>query len=143
MIGTLGALGIASAIGALGSGIANAVSGYASQNSANATNIALMREQNQFNAEQAEIQRQWEEQMSNTSYQRAMADMEQAGLNPILAAGNLGGASTPSGSAASGTAAHLDAAKFDMSGIASALQSMSNIAIINFAKDRLYDKYHR
>lgn len=36
----------------------------------------------------------YQTEMSNTAYTRAMADMRNAGLNPILA-GKLGGASTP------------------------------------------------
>lgn len=54
----------------------------------------------QFNAEQAGLNRQFQEQMSNTAFQRSRQDAMQAGLNPMVLAG-MGGASTPSGSSAS------------------------------------------
>lgn len=58
---------------------------------------ALSRE---FNSREAQKDRDWQERMSNTSYQRVVEDLKLAGLNPILAYDN-GGASTPSGSSAS------------------------------------------
>lgn len=39
--------------------------------------------------------RRWEENLANTAYQRQVADMRKAGLNPILAALKGGGADTP------------------------------------------------
>lgn len=54
---------------------------------------------NQASAAEAQKNRDFQEDMSNTSYQRAVADMKAAGINPMLSA-KVGGASTPSGSVA-------------------------------------------
>lgn len=55
---------------------------------------------NAFSAAEAQKQRDWETEMSNTQYQRQVKDMQAAGINPAMAM-NTSGASVPSGASAS------------------------------------------
>lgn len=90
----------------------------------------------QFNAEQAQIQRDWEENMSNTSYQRAVKDLEAAGLNPILAVAGMSGASTPSGASASGYTASSANDNTIIATLISSLSDIINTAISSSAKSQ-------
>lgn len=69
-----------------------------------------------YNSAEALANRNWQEHMSSTAYQRAVEDMKKAGLNPILAFAN-GGASTPGGSAGTISGASMGLASSSALGV--------------------------
>lgn len=73
--------------------------------------------QNKVNSRQAAMERHFNATQSNTAYQRTMADMSLAGLNPILASG-----ATPSGNASTSArqSAELDLGSMVPTGLSAA-----------------------
>lgn len=115
---------------AAGASLAGNAIGASSQNKANQTNIDINRENNAFNAQQAQIQRDWQEKMwgMNNSYNSPNA-MISRGLNPFVqGSAAMAGSRSPAsgGSAASAVPPpSIQAFRPDFSDVGSALASMA------------------
>lgn len=110
----------------------------------NSAQAALNRD---FQSQEAQIQRDWYEAMSNSAYSRAMADMQSAGINPILAYQQGGAASSgtglPSGSAASYNVGGGDSAADVLSSVADLVSAIkgSGRSWYNYFKDKQGSRY--
>ena len=100
------------------------------------SNWAIMDAQNKFNAQQAQIARDWNLEQDNTKYQRAVVDMQKAGVNPALmmSKGPISTQAATNISAQGATPAYMN-----MSAIASMAQSISQ-AKLNEAQKRNLDE---
>lgn len=93
-----------------------------------AYNTAAMHEAMEYNSAEARKNRDFQERMSNTAYQRAVKDMRAAGINPILRY-TQGGRTTPSGSAASSSMSSIGREMASSSyGIAGLMEGFGQIA---------------
>ena len=83
--------------------------------------------QNAVNANEAQKNRDFQRYMSNTSYQRAVADAKAAGLNPYTI--GISGSSTPSGSTAHAAGCGQTSAGKGFGMILNAATALGNFAI--------------
>lgn len=100
------------------------------------SNLAIMDAQNKFNAREAQIARDWNLEQDNTKYQRAVVDMQKAGVNPALmmSKGPISTQAATNIAAQGATPAYMN-----MNAVASLAQTISQ-AKLNDAQKRNLDE---
>lgn len=145
--GLLGSFGNAAASG-VGSGLLSRIFGLSAaereQNAFNANEAEKNREwqslqlqnQNAFNATEAEKSRQFQADQASTQYQRGVADMQAAGLNPALAYGQGGASAMQGATASAGSAPSGSAASGSGRGLAVGLSDLMQMALMKSQIDK-------
>lgn len=114
---------------AAGASLAGNAIGASSQSAANDANVEINRQNNQFNADQAAMQRQWQTDMWNRNNRyNSPSEMISRGLNPFVSNVGAGVSKSPASGGAAATAApspSVQAFRPDFSDVGSALASMA------------------
>lgn len=143
--GTIGGI-LGSPAVATGANVAGDIMAYRGQQQTNASNAAQAAANNAFNAAEAQKNRDFQASQTSTAYQRAVADMRAAGLNPALAY-QQGGASSAGGATASGTTIPAQNAAANLRGMgtnaAAVAQTAASIASTKASIDATRAQAHK
>lgn len=123
-------MGLFDAIASTVGGFADNVLGMVNQNHQNKVNLRMMREQNAFNAEQSQIQRNWQESMwdKNNAYNSPDA-MIARGLNPFLqGSAAMAGSKAPASGGAAATAAPVPSMQAFRPNFSTVFNSLASLA---------------
>lgn len=123
-------MGLFDAIASSVGNLTDNVVGMVNQNHQNKVNLRLMREQNAFNAEQAQLQRDWQQQMwgMNNTYNSPSA-MISRGLNPFVqGSAAMAGSKSPASGGAAATAAPVPSMQAYKPNFSNVFQSLASLA---------------
>lgn len=123
-------MGLFDTIASSAASLADNIFGTANQNQQNKANLRMMREQNAFNAQQAQLQRDWQQRMwgMNNAYNSPSA-MISRGLNPFVqGSAAMAGSRSPASGGAAATAAPVPSMQAYKPNFSSVFQSLASLA---------------
>ena len=123
-------MGLFDAIASTVGNLTDNVVGMVNQNHQNKVNLRMMREQNAFNAEQAQIQRDWQQQMwdKNNAYNSPDA-MISRGLNPFTqGSASMAGSRAPASGGSAASAAPVPSMQAFRPNFSNVFNSLASLA---------------
>lgn len=123
-------MGLFDAIASSAANLTDNVVGMVNQNHQNKVNLRMMREQNAFNASQAQVQRDWQQQMwgMNNAYNSPSA-MISRGLNPFVqGSAAMAGSRAPASGGAAASAAPVPSMQAFKPNFSNVFNSLASLA---------------